>query len=590
MELLVPAAAAALIALPLILFLYFLKVRRPEVRVATLMFWRPHIIDRQANAPWQRLRWSLLLLLQLAAALLLALSLTRPGLAGVAGVGQTTVVLIDGSPSMQATDVSPSRFVAAVNQARSIAGQLGPGQQMAVVLLGEHAQLLAPPSSDPAVLNAALDRAHVAGRGADLGEGISLANAILSGRRGGTILLLGDGHARPPDTPTRVAAPLDYVPFGNTGENAGIEALTRDSQGSVFLRVADYGRLPRDLKVELRADGRLADVLPLHVDGNSVTDLRWNRLPPGTSVLEARLTPGDVFAPDDLAWLVTAAPPAHKVLVVTQENGFLVRALKLRAGLEVTVLAPKDYKPGAYDLYVFDGFVPKGKLPTPALVVGPPVGEGPVPAGPPVDPGGVLPANPNEPLLRDVVLKDVHVLVASKVTPPADWRTVIAATDAALLLVREGEPRMAELTFDIHHSDLPLRAAFPILVQNLVQYLLPGGFENQVYAPGQAIALAAEPDARSLEVTTPDGRTLRLAPPFPVPPLTDTLHSGVYTVRQQLPSGVRVSQFVVQLQDPTQSRIAVGSAPLSEQEGAPKTRLPRGTLEIWPWLAAAALA
>src|SRR4030081_2447290 len=119
-----------LITLPAIVLLYFLKARRPEVRVATLMFWRPYVADRQANAPWQRLRPSLLLLLQLLAALMLALGLMRPGLIGAAGISSTTVVMIDASPSMQATDVRPSRFQAAVERARSGAGPLKPGQEM----------------------------------------------------------------------------------------------------------------------------------------------------------------------------------------------------------------------------------------------------------------------------------------------------------------------------------------------------------------------------------------------------------------------------------------------------------------------------
>src|SRR5437667_57800 len=86
MSFLVPLGALALLAVPAIVLLYFLKVRRPEVKVATLMFWRPYVADRQANAPWQRLRFSLLLLLQLLAALALAIGLTRPGLTGAAGL------------------------------------------------------------------------------------------------------------------------------------------------------------------------------------------------------------------------------------------------------------------------------------------------------------------------------------------------------------------------------------------------------------------------------------------------------------------------------------------------------------------------
>ena len=87
MSLLAPIGLLALLAIPAILLLYFLKVRRPEARVATLMFWRPFVADRQANAPWQRLRGSLLLFLQLLAAAALALALVRPGISGAIGIG-----------------------------------------------------------------------------------------------------------------------------------------------------------------------------------------------------------------------------------------------------------------------------------------------------------------------------------------------------------------------------------------------------------------------------------------------------------------------------------------------------------------------
>ncbi len=143
------------------------------------------------------------------------------------------------------------------------------------------------------------------------------------------------------------------------------------------------------------------------------------------------------------------------------------------------------------------------------------------------------------------------------------------------------------LTFDLHHSDLPLRAGFPILVQNLLDYLLPGGFENQLFAPGQAVTLIAEPDARWADVTGPDGRASRLNAPFP--PFTATDLPGVYAVKQQLQHGVRLSRFVVQIQDPSVSRIAPGAAPLVQEADRPRGTPPRGTLEIWPWLIAAGL-
>ncbi|HEY4025249.1 MAG TPA: BatA and WFA domain-containing protein [Candidatus Dormibacteraeota bacterium] len=587
MEFLLPLAGLALLTVPAIVLLYFLKVRRPEVRVSTLMFWRPFVADRQANAPWQRLRPSTLLFLQLLAAGVLALGLMRPGLIGAAGVDSTTVVMVDGTPSMRATDVSPSRFGAAVERARSLAGQLAPGQQMAIVLLGDHAQLLAAPTGDAALLREALDRARPSGTAGDFAEGISLANSIVTGRPGGSIIMLSDGHSRAPTSPPRVTTPFTYISVGGTGENSAIQTMSRASNGAVFLRLANYGRTTRDLRVEMRADGRLADVLPVRLEGNTTADLTWSRLPAGTQVLEARLTPDDALALDDAAWLVIAEPPHHPVLLVTAENGFMQRALKLRPGLDVTTVKPADYRPGKYDLVVFDGFVPPGKLPEPALLIDPPAGQGPVPLGGQIDPGAVLPADVRDALLRDVSLRDVHVQSAGSVRVPAGWRTVISAAADPLLLVSEGDPRDAVMTFDLHHSDLPLRAAFPILVQNLLDYLLPGGFENQVFAPGQAVGLIAEPDARWADVSGPDGHTTRLTPPFP--PFTATDLPGVYTVRQQLTSGVRLSRFVVQLQDAGISRIAPGAAPLIQEADRQRGALARGTLEIWPWLVAVAL-
>jgi Ca-activated chloride channel homolog len=587
---LAPLGAIALLAIPAIVALYFLKIRRPELKVSSLMFWRPQLIDRQANAPWQRLRLSPLLLVQVLAALALALALLRPGLIGAAGVASTSVVIVDGSVTMQATDVRPTRFQAALTRAKDMAGQLSSGQEMAVVLAGAHAELLSAPTGDAATLRSVLDRARPSGTAGDFAQAVSLADSLLAGRPGGSIVFLSDGHSRAPTAPPRLAAPLTYVSIGSSGENAGIETITRTTSGSVFLRLANYGHRARDVRVEMRSDGRLADVLPVHLDANASTDVTWNGLPRGTQVLEARLTPSDAFALDDTVWLVTASPPTRRILLVTPENVFMQSALQLRPGVKVTVQKPNQYHGGQYDLYVFDGFVPSGPLPGPALVLNPPRGQGPVPAGQQVDPGAVLPGDPRDPLLQSVLLKDVHVLSASQVSPGAGWRTVIAGANVPLVMARDGqgdgEGRTVEFSFDLHHSDLPLRAGFPVLVDNLLSYLLPGGFENQAFALGQPVNLTADSHTTAVNVTAPDGAVTTLTPPFPA---FTPQQPGVYQVRANTTGGPHTSRFVVLFQDPSLSRIAPRAAPVTQEAPAPRGALPRGTLELWPWLTVAAL-
>src|ERR1041384_7716547 len=100
-----PAALAAAIAIPSLLLLYFLKLRRREVDVSSTLLWKRAIQDLQVNAPFQRLRKNLLLLLQMLLLILLVLALSRPVMNYTPGAGKLAVILIDRSASMSANDI-----------------------------------------------------------------------------------------------------------------------------------------------------------------------------------------------------------------------------------------------------------------------------------------------------------------------------------------------------------------------------------------------------------------------------------------------------------------------------------------------------
>src|SRR5438477_12763380 len=94
------ATIAAAIAVPALLVLYFLKLRRKEMPVSSTFLWKKAIQDLQVNAPFQKRRRNLLLLLQLLLLIALLLSLARPVANYRPGAGKQTVILIDRSASM----------------------------------------------------------------------------------------------------------------------------------------------------------------------------------------------------------------------------------------------------------------------------------------------------------------------------------------------------------------------------------------------------------------------------------------------------------------------------------------------------------
>src|SRR4026207_2349059 len=103
------ALALGVIAGPIIL-LYMLRLRRREVQVSSTMLWQQLLRDREANAPWQRLRGNLLLLLQLLVLAALVMALARPFIEVPTVTTGRIALLVDASASMNATDVQPNRL------------------------------------------------------------------------------------------------------------------------------------------------------------------------------------------------------------------------------------------------------------------------------------------------------------------------------------------------------------------------------------------------------------------------------------------------------------------------------------------------
>jgi Ca-activated chloride channel family protein len=90
---------ALLFIIPIVL-LYILKKQHEDRLVSSTMLWQQVSRDLQATRPWQRLRTRLLLILQILAVILFALSLARPAFYGGEG-GTHYIAVIDTSARMQ---------------------------------------------------------------------------------------------------------------------------------------------------------------------------------------------------------------------------------------------------------------------------------------------------------------------------------------------------------------------------------------------------------------------------------------------------------------------------------------------------------
>lgn len=539
-----PMALLGLVFVPLVVAFWMLKLRRTERTVSSTLLWQRFSEDLQANAPWQRLRHSFLLLLQLLLVILLALLAAQPFLERPATLARDLVLVLDASASMAATDVAPSRLEAAKALALEALRDLPTGGRVSVVAAGATPRVVANATADLGGVRAALAGIQATPAAADMAEALALASALAARAGDAQVLVATDGAFTPPES-LRVAAPVTVLQVGRERKNQAIVAFAIRSAPtavtrSVFISIANLDLDYSTERVELWGDGRLLEVRDLFIDPVTRADVAIEDIPLDVEVLEARLTGEDQLALDDRAWAVVPPDRLLRILLVSDGDPFLETALSLLPNAELYGVEPADYGPGTkpelFDLVIFDATVPAELPRVPTLAIAPPRTS---PLGSVIgtlrDPA-VGRAAPDEPLLRYVDLTTLHVAEARRLSLP-DWaRTVIPTAAGDPLLYtgsREGIPT-GVLAFEPRRSDLPLQVAFPILVSNLVGELVGASrAPATAVAPGTLVSLAVPSGATGLRVTRPDGTTVDLAPTLAggaTATLADTDQLGVYTV------------------------------------------------------------
>jgi hypothetical protein len=560
MTLLNPSALLLLLAGVPIVLMYVLRLRRQDRVVSSTLLWRRVLEDVQANAPWQRLRPSILLFLQLLALAGLAFALAHPAYTRARTFTSNLVVIVDRSYGMAAHDVSPSRLDVALAQTHQLAHNLVPGEVMSVIAMGRQPSLVVANSDDPNLIDRAVDTLQP-GQSPDLAPtpnflaALSLASSLArsaDGRsRSARIVVFTSRDSGISGLPAPVPVPAQIVRIGGRLHDLGITSFQATRAGGhvqALLGVHNFGGGVAGSDVDLIVDGQLADVRPVRLHPGQEQDLIWKDLPPSVTALQALVTRRDDLDLDKTAYAVVPPKPGRHVLLVSDGNYFLQTALAVDPSVKLDLTQPRLYTPGLardYDIVVFDGVLPRTLPANSTLLVDPPKGHvGDLGFGDAVIPGSVNLVTPGGlPQLGSIVrysdFSDVHVAVARRASLPVWLQPLVVGAasgrrpyDTPLIAAGDaGTARLALINFDLEKSDWPLRVSFPVTMQNLLHYLTPGlalGASNVM--AGQAVPLFPDASAHLIVVRGPSGRVDRLRPPFVA--FLDTNRPGLYSLQE----------------------------------------------------------
>jgi hypothetical protein len=638
------AAIAAAISIPVLLILYFLKLRRRVMPVSSTFLWKKAVQDLQVNAPFQRLRKNLLLFLQLLLLLALILALSRPVSNYTPGAGKLSVILIDRSASMNAHDMpdGKTRLDEAKRQAIDLVSGLERNGQGTVIAFDDAPEIMQTFTTDTRALKAAIERIEPTDRRTKLSMAFQLADAqaaILpaSGNPNATpdVYLYSDGRVLD-GSDLRLQGNLKYQKIGtDTAGNIGIVALDAkrnyDSpvQVQVFARLANFGVKPVNSEVRLSVDGNIRSSASVSLAPQRWSDAGWVKEHPGvkddnfTSKDSVQFTidmptagiikveqmnkDGDDLATDDTAEVAVPPPKALSVLLVTaaHDNPYLERAFSSMALKNSQVMLSDDYDdkhPTDFDVIIYDRVYPNWMPPSGNFIY---FGCAPTEGKLKVMKDGelyqtlqdvsVLDWVRDHPILRHLSLNSLYAGSMLRLSVPPEATVLIDGLKGPMVVLdREGHTTKMVCAFDLLQSNWPLKLSFPIFIHNALQYLALGSEMNvrPSYEPGSVLriqrgSLDRLGDIKSIRLNGPMGSQEVPIPAtgeFVLPALNKV---GVYKTDPPVP---QYEQIAVNLLDDSESNLMPTDAPPGNVGTTVAVAAGKSRLELWWWIAACAAA
>jgi Ca-activated chloride channel homolog len=571
-----PAALWGLLAIPLLVLLYLLRVRRREYPVSSVLLWQRSAPALAAYRPYRRIERSILLVLQILATAAVVTALARPSVA-VHGLGRGDVLLVmDLSLSMRSRDVSPTRFDRARAEAIDLAARSRPGQRSGIVVAGPRPALLVPPTEDHTKVIAALRRLEPWDAAGDVRGAVLLAAEYPLGPGGQVVVWTDGARGELPALPR-----VRYQLLGSSDDNVGITTfrIARDPRGAeAILRVDNFGGRLRQVPVVVTHEREAVFRRTIDIAGGASRTLTFPVPAPGE--YQARLDVHDALPEDDTASAVLDPGPLPSVLLVSNGNPYLERVLQ---ALPVSrAAASRTTDPAVWASF---GVVILDRLPPGPLPPGDYLLVASVPTNLPVTVTGTVerPAITTweraDPVLQFVDLGSVQVARAMALS--ANGGRVLAWGDTPLLWAYEGGGiRALLLGFALQDSDLAQRVAFPVLIANSLAWL---GGEAPVVQAGEVVQVPSA-GGTSAELTGPQGRRQTVQASggmYLLPPLT---RAGIY----HLTTPAMTRTISVRPADSPAGMIRPGAGPPAQGAGEAREQRPAPSLKaqvpVWPWL------
>ena len=589
-----------LVVVPLILLLHMFWMMRQVQRTSTLHIWEFDYREPEiTKSSFRRLRWNLLLFLQLLALIFIVLALAQPQF----GVGRQgwarTVLVLDTSASMQATDVVGGRFEVVRRLALTELNALKAHQEVMLLEAASRPRLIVPFTKDHDAVADAIKAMQPIDEVGAMEIAVKFADELARNGPRCEVILFTDAafEAGLIERQTGTIGSLRRHVVGSSPDNVGITRLevqqnhAAQSQYEAFVSLANYAREPKTFTLTV-----MLDKTPLYRQSMTlaVGDQRDIVFPfddDKGGILTVKINPEDHLAIDDIAWSVIPDHTQLNVLLVTSGNWHLEETLKAYPKVQLQTITPVQFAAGVpdSDVVILDRFAPDYLGSGQYLLINT------VSANAPLEPVGeinwptVVASQSHHPVMRYLELTDVAIEQAMQVRVNGLGKVLLESNETPLIFAwEEAGVRALFVGFDFIRSDMPMHAAMPLFVGNALNWLQPTQPNKigQQLKAGQPLIWNPGDSVDTVQVMDPTGTDKVIPLREGNLHYTDTATTGLYLAR----AGDKDRTFAVNLLDARESEINPGRAfPDNSNVTNPATGKYPALYDLWQFFTILAL-
>lgn len=518
--------------IPFLILLYMLKKQNKKKVVSSIFLWQEICETTYADKPWQKLRKHILLILQIISILFLILALMAPHMPWGGVYYKNVIFVVDHSASMNAKYEEDTRLEAAIKWIEHYIEKSKQEFKGSVITAGDKPNLILSRSDNRQSLLSAIQDIKPTYEGTSNEEAIQLAKSLgESIEEDYEIIVLTDKKLEDLDEHIRC------VYFGLGKPNGAITLMSHQKLETgmmVLMQVANKGNAAFSSDVCLYGEDKLLDVQEVTLSAGETATLRF-KLEDSESLdynyLKGELALKDALPEDNVYYYVQNQSKGRKVLLVTESNIFLEKALmslqacELYKTTDINLLESDE----VYDLYVIDT-QEIDKLPSKGnvLLIGCDL-EKEIERIPFSGDCKVEAEETNLP----AYLKNIN-FVASDVKGyklPYWAKSLLQADGKSVAFIgeRNGQ-KISGLGFDLWSSDFALKSDFPLLMYYLVDELLDTSRIDKVnVTSGEKVLVRQKGMEEKIKVTTLSGMEI----PMEEDGFNTSSYLGIYEVEIQ---------------------------------------------------------